>query len=72
MGSAVKMWFNLYLNGTFTSGEFVQKNLNLYFTQLKNNILDGIADVLPLALSVGGAILVVNLGWRMFRNFTRG
>jgi len=31
-----------------------------------------ISDVLPIALSVAGAILVVKLGWRLFRNFTRG
>lgn len=35
-------------------------------------MLDTIADVLPIALSVAGAILVVTLGWRLFRNFTHG
>lgn len=35
-------------------------------------ILDTIADVLPVALTVAGAILVVTLGWHLFRNFTRG
>lgn len=36
------------------------------------SMLDTIADVLPIALTVAGAILVVNLGWRLFRNFTHG
>ena len=31
-----------------------------------------ISEILPIALTVAGAILVVNLGWRLFRNFTRG
>lgn len=35
-------------------------------------MLDAIVDVLPVALTVAGAILVVTLGWRLFRNFTRG
>lgn len=36
------------------------------------SMLDSIADILPVALTVAGAILVVTLGWRLFRNFTRG
>ncbi len=37
-----------------------------------NNMLSAISSVLPTALSVAGAILVVTLGWRLFRNFTHG
>lgn len=46
--------------------------LDYIFKQLKTMMLDAISDVLPLALTVAGAILVVTLGWRLFRNFTRG
>lgn len=35
-------------------------------------MLGTIADILPIALTVAGSILVVTLGWRLFRNFTRG
>ena len=31
-----------------------------------------IAAVLPIALPVAGTILVITIGWRLFRNFTRG
>ena len=31
-----------------------------------------IGDILPIALPVAGTILVVTIGWRLFRNFTRG
>ena len=35
-------------------------------------ILQAISEIISYALPVAGAILVVTLGWRMFRNFTRG
>ena len=31
-----------------------------------------IGDILPIALPVAGTILVITVGWRLFRNFTRG
>lgn len=31
-----------------------------------------IGDILPIALPVAGTILVITIGWRLFRNFTRG
>lgn len=37
-----------------------------------DEMLSAIGKVLPTALTVAGAILVVTLGWRLFRNFTRG
>lgn len=37
-----------------------------------NDMLSAIGTVLPTALKVAGAILVVTLGWRLFRNFTHG
>ena len=56
---------------TFGRGR-TNEYLNYIFKQLKTTMLDGISDVLPLALTVAGAVLVVSLGWRLFRNFTRG
>lgn len=61
-----------YVNGSFTSGEYIQELLKLYFDDLKDYLLGGVSDILPMALTVAGAILVVNLGWRLFRNFTHG
>ena len=31
-----------------------------------------ISTVLPFAFSVAGSILVIKLGWHLFRNFTKG
>ena len=31
-----------------------------------------IGQVLPIAMGVAGTILVITIGWRLFRNFTRG
>ena len=33
---------------------------------------DAIGQVIPIALPVAGTLLVVTIGWRLFRNFTRG
>ena len=58
--------------GNLPANTFIKNILNTVFQQLKVKILSSIAEVLPFALCVAGAILVVNLGWRLFRNFTRG
>ncbi len=31
-----------------------------------------IGDVMGVALPLAGSILVITIGWRLFRNFTRG
>lgn len=60
MSSSIsKLWYSM-MNAIAGSGGPAQ------------SMLDTIADVLPIALTVAGAILVVNLGWRLFRNFTHG
>lgn len=48
-------------------------------TQLVNTLtttatqMEGaIGDVMKVALPLAGSILVINIGWRLFRNFTRG
>lgn len=54
------------------SSDAVTTALSGAMTTTANNMLSAISSVLPTALSVAGAILVVTLGWRLFRNFTHG
>ena len=54
------------------SSSAVTTALSSAMTTTANNMLSAISTVLPTALSVAGAILVVTLGWRLFRNFTHG
>lgn len=61
-----------FLNGRLTSGEYISSVCNSCFVQLKEIIFTSFSEVLPLALTVAGSVLVVNLGWRLFRNFTKG
>lgn len=42
------------------------------FSELSDTLLDAIGTVLPYALTVGGAILVVFLGWKIFKRLTKG
>ncbi len=37
-----------------------------------NSMMGAIGDILPVALPVAGAVLVITMGWRLFRNFTKG
>lgn len=41
-------------------------------TTTADQMQGAIGDILPVALPVAGTILVVTIGWRLFRNFTRG
>ena len=41
-------------------------------TTTANDMQGAIGEILPVALPVAGTILVVTIGWRLFRNFTRG
>lgn len=65
-------YLNNFLHGRVSAGSFVLYLLKSLIPQVKAILLDSLADVLPVALTVAGAVLVVNLGWRLFRNFTRG
>lgn len=57
---------------TATTVETVTSALTSALTTTANDMLSAIGSVLPKALTVAGAILVVTLGWRLFRNFTHG
>ena len=62
----------MFLTGTATGMESITTALNSALSTTSSDMLSAIGAVLPTALTVAGAILVVTLGWRMFRNFTRG
>ena len=62
----------MFLTGAATGMETITTALNSALSSTSNDMLSAIGSVLPTALTVAGAILVVTLGWRLFRNFTRG
>lgn len=62
----------MFLTSTATGMESITTALNSALSTTSNDMLSAIGSVLPTALTVAGAILVVTLGWRLFRNFTRG
>lgn len=63
-------------NGMSDACHDLFKTFSSYLTYRSNNIaftiLNQIGNILPIALSVAGAILVVKLGWKLFKNFTKG
>jgi len=62
----------MFLTATPSGMESITTALNSALSTTSNDMLSAIGSVLPSALTVAGAILVVTLGWRLFRNFTRG
>ncbi len=36
------------------------------------NMQAEISAVVPIALTVAGTVLVITMGWRLFRNFSKG
>ena len=62
-------------SAAFLFTRFMDPLANAYANKSKTLVgyfFSMIEDVLPVALTVAGAMLVVTLGWRLFRNFTRG
>lgn len=41
-------------------------------TDFAGNAMDVIGDVIPVALPIMGAIIVVSIGVRVFKKFTKG
>lgn len=68
----VNVIVGLFQRGTISAGDFAKRLVMLCVNSLDDYIFDAISEILPIALTVAGAILVVMLGWRLFRNFTRG
>lgn len=62
----------MFLTATPSGMESITTALNSALSTTSNDMLSAIGSVLPTALTVAGAILVVTLGWRLFRNFTKG
>ena len=60
------------LSETNATVKTVTSALTSALTTTANDMMSAIGSVLPKALTVAGAILVVTLGWRLFRNFTHG
>ena len=58
--------------GQLTATRFSTLFISRLCAILSSRILETIASLLPYALSVAGAFLVVIVAWRLFRNFTRG
>lgn len=70
--STISALVNMLKAGNLRPGVFAQSIITASVQGLDDYIFDTISKILPLALTVAGAILVVTLGWRLFRNFTRG
>ena len=41
------------------------------FTDIANQMLNTIADLLPVAMGVCGGIMVIGLGYKVFRKFVK-
>lgn len=52
-------------------GEAVTTALTTAFTQIKTDVLDGVATALPYALAIGGAIIAIRICWGFFKSAAR-
>ena len=50
-----------------TATEIITTSLNT----LKTDMMAGIGAAAPIALSIGGAIAVITLGWKLFKRFSK-
>lgn len=41
------------------------------FTGVAGDMMEAIGVILPIALGVGGTVLVVTLGWKLFKKFSK-
>lgn len=49
----------------------IADTLGTSFTGVASDMMDAIGTILPIALGVGGAILVIYLGWKLFKRLTK-
>lgn len=47
------------------------ETLTTAFTGVANDMTAAVGAILPIALGVGGTILVVFLGWKLFKRLTK-
>ena len=52
-------------------GETVTTALTTAFTQIKTDVLDGVATALPYALAIGGCIIAIRICWSFFKSAAR-
>ena len=56
------------VEGTAISG--VQDALTTAFTDVSTNVMSTITNVLPIALGIVGAVMVVTIGIKIFKRFS--
>lgn len=50
--------------------ESIMTSLTTAFTAISTNLMSVFGDIVPIALGIVGAVLVVNFGVKMFRRLT--
>lgn len=56
------------MEGSTTS---IASTLGTAFETVSADMMSAISTVLPIALGIGGAILVIFLGWKLFKRLTK-
>ena len=49
----------------------IAETLGTSFGTVASDMMEAIGTILPIALGVGGAILVIFLGWKLFKRLTK-
>lgn len=57
--------------GVKLMGETVTTALTTAFTQIKTDVLGGVATALPYALAIGGCIIAIRICWGFFKSAAR-
>ncbi len=56
------------MEGTSTN---IASTLGTAFQTVSSDMMSAISTVLPIALGVGGAVLVIFLGWKLFKRLAK-
>ena len=62
----------IVLEGEPTPMESIITALTTAFTSAVTSIMSAIASILPIILPVAGAMVVVTVGYRLFKRFAKG
>lgn len=49
----------------------ITETLGTAFTGVASDMMEAIGTVLPIALGIGGAVLVIFLGWKLFKRLSK-
>lgn len=41
------------------------------FTEVAADMMEAIGAILPIALPIGGAVIVITLGWKLFKKLSK-